>query len=591
MNRNPSPPVDVLERIHRFVVASESNQLAEDQMADFEQFLRADDDACRLYVEYMNVSTLTSYALDTMPKEDASWDASSAQKPPIPAISIPGFHAAAPLGVAGYFSDGWPMAYLIATVVMVTALMIGAITHVSKPGQVVEHSVPSPLSTVPSVVGRITGMVDCQLAVVREDKLPSPACGRGAGGEGGLNKTIALHSTIRLGDHLNISSGLLEITYDTGAQVILQGPVKYEVESTNGGFMSVGKLTGKVTSAAARGLTIRTPTAVVTDLGTEFGVEVSKEGHTTSHVFRGSIEVRIASPNGNTSANAKILRENESVCVEENGANRRIVIVPNLAPSNFVRNISKRTAQILDLVDVVAGGNGFSGRRNGGIDPTTGRATNTPPTPMETWFKGDQKYHRVETLPLVDGVFIPDGRTGKVQVDSAGHTFADFPKTNNATACYIWAGGIIPQEHVYPSFTVLNGIDYARPGHGVLFLHANKGITFDLGAIRKANPNWKPNRFCALAGNTEKGSEKGAPVSVDLWVLVDGQVRYRRREINGYNGAFSIAFPIDEQDHFLTLAATANGDGIGYDWIMFGDPRLELLPMASEHSSRTGVEE
>ena len=31
------------------------------------------------------------------------------------------------------------------------------------------------------------------------------------------------------------SSGLLEITYDTGAKVILQGPVTYEVESKDGG--------------------------------------------------------------------------------------------------------------------------------------------------------------------------------------------------------------------------------------------------------------------------------------------------------------------------------------------------------------------
>ena len=81
-----------------------------------------------------------------------------------------------------------------------------------------------------------------------------------------------------LGRKYALASGLMEITYDTGAKVILQGPVTYEVESKNGGFLSVGKLTGKVTTQAARGLTIRTPTATVTDLGTEFGVEVARRG-------------------------------------------------------------------------------------------------------------------------------------------------------------------------------------------------------------------------------------------------------------------------------------------------------------------------
>ena len=48
-----------------------------------------------------------------------------------------------------------------------------------------------------------------------------------------------------LGDKFALASGLMEITYDTGAKVILQGPVTYEVES-NGGYLSVGKLTGKL---------------------------------------------------------------------------------------------------------------------------------------------------------------------------------------------------------------------------------------------------------------------------------------------------------------------------------------------------------
>ena len=38
----------------------------------------------------------------------------------------------------------------------------------------------------------------------------------------------------------------MEITYDTGAKVILQGPVTYEVESKDGGFLSLGKLTARL---------------------------------------------------------------------------------------------------------------------------------------------------------------------------------------------------------------------------------------------------------------------------------------------------------------------------------------------------------
>ena len=64
-------------------------------------------------------------------------------------------------------------------------------------------------------VGRITGMVDCQWA----DPQTAPAT-----------------NAVRLGHKYTLASGLMEITYDTGAKVILQGPVKYEVESATGGF-------------------------------------------------------------------------------------------------------------------------------------------------------------------------------------------------------------------------------------------------------------------------------------------------------------------------------------------------------------------
>ena len=98
----------------------------------------------------------------------------------------------------------------------------------------------------------------------------------------------------------------------------------------------------------------------------------------------------------------------------------------------------------------------------------------------------------------------------------------------------------------------------------MLDLHANKGITFDLEAIRRANPGWKIVRFRSVAGNTDKGlRKKGHSVFADLWVFVDGEVRFQRREINPYNGAMPAVIPLGDKDRFLTLAATDGGDGIG----------------------------
>ncbi|MCG2684869.1 MAG: hypothetical protein L6306_14800, partial [Planctomycetales bacterium] len=340
---------------------------------------------------------------------------------------------------------------------------------------------------------------------------------------------------------------------------------------------------------------IRTPTAVVTDLGTEFGVEVYKSGVTESRVFRGSVKVQVVgdglpSPSGRGaggegSGQVVVLRENESARVEGGDEPRIMMLGASAKTADFTRRIPKVTYKTLDLVDVVAGGDGFSGRRNRGIDPTNGQTAELTPkvwgSEAEARFVGDGKYHRVESMPLVDGVFIPDGRSGPVRIDSAGHTFARFPNTHNDTWKRIWAVGAILTD--VPFAAVLGDIDYASPPHCLLFMHANNGITFDLEAIRRANPDCKPFRFRAVAGSSSEAmySADGVGVIADLWVLVDGQVRFERREINGYSGyrgAFPVSISIGDDDRFLTLATTDGGDESGYGaWTMFGDPRLDLM--------------
>ena len=323
----------------------------------------------------------------------------------------------------------------------------------------------------------------------------------------------------------------MEITYDTGTRVILQGPATYEVESGNGGYLAVGKMTGKVENETAKGFTVRTPTASITDLGTQFGVEVSRSGETTSHVFRGSIRVQVAAAAGVTQGTAQVLHEGQSAKVGRGGGEPAMIVASSTSLAKFIREIPKRTIKTFDLVDVVAGGDGFSGRRGRGIDPTDGRPTDTTRKDMNLKdygpIVGDGKYHRVEALPLVDGVFIPNGRSGAVQVDSAGHTFAEFGKTDGMTGLNIWAGGTIPVpsssmpssvssllDSLSPSTTLgrtkLGGIDYAAPGRGLIFLHANNGITFDLEAIRRANPGRQAAAIPRHGGQRGTGLPKQA---------------------------------------------------------------------------------
>ena len=59
-------------------------------------------------------------------------------------------------------------------------------------------------------------------------------------------------AAVPLGGKYALSSGLVEIAYQTGAKVILQGPCTYEVDSARGGFLSLGKLTARVEKSEIR---------------------------------------------------------------------------------------------------------------------------------------------------------------------------------------------------------------------------------------------------------------------------------------------------------------------------------------------------
>jgi hypothetical protein len=483
-------------------------------------------------------------------------------------------------GAIGGVLSGWPMAYLVATVIFAVGLVVGAVLQVRplhSSAHLVSPSAPSIRKSETECVGHVLGMVDCQWA---KDAVP-----------------LHPNDGMVLGHELKLESGLVEIGYTTGATVILQGPVTYVAESSNGGFMSMGKLTGKVDHENAKGFAVRTPNATVTDLGTEFGVEADRQGTTAIQVFQGTVKVEAAPGEGAAKPSTQVFRTGQSARVEGGVVNRVTALGSATKPVRFVRTIPGRTVKTFDLVDVVAGGDGFSGRRGRGIDPTNGR----PSTEVriakahldesllfhvangDLWAIGDGKFHRAEDLPFVDGVFIPDGSKGPITVDSAGHTFADCPTTLNYAPLLIWGGGAIPQAEVP---TTMDGVDYARSGHGLLYMHANLGLSFDLDAVRKANPGWTVRRFSAMVANMVSLSQSGTNASADCWILVDGRARSHCRQLNANNDAIPISVLINSGDRFLTLVSTDGGNGIDRDLIAFGDPRLEL---AKENDRQTSL--
>jgi hypothetical protein len=90
--------------------------------------------------------------------------------------------------------------------------------------------------------------------------------------------------------NLNLEEGLAEVTFDTGAKVVLEGPALFEVQSATRATLHAGKLSARVPPAAV-GFAVQTPRGTVVDHGTEFGLVAEQSGWTDVFSFAGSVEL------------------------------------------------------------------------------------------------------------------------------------------------------------------------------------------------------------------------------------------------------------------------------------------------------------
>ena len=160
------------EEIYRLAGAVLARDISATEFQRFEHLVTHDVAACDWYVEFMcdayNLRTrpklgpvnVANLPIAVFPSDDNRGVTRPAPAPPVIGLLGGAWH-----GTVGYFSSGWPLAYLVATVIFGVGLLVGSVVHVSQPAQVArQSSVPSrtDAETKKEIVGKITGMVDCE---------------------------------------------------------------------------------------------------------------------------------------------------------------------------------------------------------------------------------------------------------------------------------------------------------------------------------------------------------------------------------------------------------------------------------------------
>ncbi len=379
-------------------------------------------------------------------------------------------------------------------------------------------------------------------------------------------------------DSLWLQKGIVKIAFDYGAEVVIEAPAEFTLKTADDMTLHSGRVFVHVPSRS-KGFRVDTPSATVIDLGTEFAIKVDHDGSSDVHLLRGSASL-IPGVKGQTGP-GQILLAGQARQVDPSGRVEAIAVTREA----FVHDINSgagvvwRGQRRISLADVVCGGVGFgTGDPDRVIDPTDGHVAAYVDRGQSVGF-GSGTFHRVEALNYIDGVFVPDGGDGPIQISSEGTLFADCPPTSGR-----FRKAITVLNKVYDSeggTLAIGDTAYGYPHQPAISMHANMGITFDLDAIRNDLRRVDIAYFEALCAIAAQGENEPSQTGrADFWILLDGQVRKR---IIGAATGFSdtVRIPIGPTDRFLTLVTTdhqqaGESDPIHSDRCFFGNPVLGL---------------
>lgn len=382
-------------------------------------------------------------------------------------------------------------------------------------------------------------------------------------------------------DPVQLIKGLVKIHTDNGVHLVIEAPAEFRFVNSDELSMTYGRVFVNIRQAP-NGFSVQTQKSKIIDMGTQFGVYTDMRGDVELHVFEGKT-VLIAGLSNKTKQVLDVVAGQAKRFGESSTEVQSI----RLSEQFFARDIQSqnnlvwRKEKQIDLADIVGGGNGLgSGQKGAGLNPSN-RPADSPGEMRDR--RSSNAYNKVPSNPYIDGVFVPNGASPQI-VSSAGHLFRECPLTSGyffADILHSPAAQLKKNNSVKTVSLQLGTVDYSDPETTFLCLHANSGITFDLNVLR-SRLQTPIRRFTAQAGLLDFVPAHLKAGYAECWTLVDGQARFHTVLDAGQSE--DVEIELSDTDRFLTLIATDGGsrdpqmdrNAIGYDWCIFGQPKLIL---------------
>ncbi|TWT30648.1 FecR domain-containing protein [Blastopirellula retiformator] len=122
-------------------------------------------------------------------------------------------------------------------------------------------------------------------------------------------------------EQIQFVAGMMQLEFDSGVEVTLEGPVRYQIDAIDTTQLLTGLMTATVPKGA-EGFVVNTPQSKIIDLGTAFGVALNEDGSSLVTVFNGEVEVI------DKRDEKRRLVEGESLELDAQGSARNVAFSP-----------------------------------------------------------------------------------------------------------------------------------------------------------------------------------------------------------------------------------------------------------------------
>jgi hypothetical protein len=155
---------------------------------------------------------------------------------------------------------------------------------------------------------------------------------------------------------VRLDTGTAQLMIPQVGHVILEGPAEFELTSAKRARLVKGRMKLRVTEKTGQGFVVDTPHGEVTDLGTEFGLDLTNRDEAGLVVFEGSVDLRVARSNPLEVAPAERLVGGEAVVFKEGQSLKRMMAITSgggaiFAPAAAGSGSRSREPLIVDVSD------------------------------------------------------------------------------------------------------------------------------------------------------------------------------------------------------------------------------------------------